>query len=522
MRWFILSVLAAVILALLPPVRGDDNVAENVVQEFSGEGTTTTGFFTVKDRWEVRWNAKQVVSVAVMSKDGAIVAGAAGVLRGSLFVPLGGKYYLKVTDGTLPPPAPAPKPAGATTNAPPTALEIVPFPPVASPPPPSVTWHLQIVQMSASVTPDQTLSVYTPYFAMPDAAVSPAPAPAPPPPPPVLTDNQIHAIVAIKGDYAQGSGFLMRSANGTFVVTHLHLLAASPNVKLFTRTGAAITVLGLKGSKDRDLALFSIQDNHYAYLPAPPDTATDIQAGDQLIIPDIGTVGDTLAGKTGHLIGMNPERIDFDNPMGLGSAGAPVILVKSGAVLGIVTTQKQVDVSQPLAQAWTGNPAPGSSAIIPYYGLRLPAASAWETYDAERFLEETLFLRQFHENTRYLDSYLNGRRKRGQFGDIANENGPPDDKYYLKNAALRKDQDTYRQQAIDADQNQRLEAAHELLFDLESFAGTDLATLQGMNGLYAYDQAWAREEIAYRLALKKELDNLSSNILNVDNLARSR
>jgi hypothetical protein len=223
----------------------------------------------------------------------------------------------------------------------------------------------------------------------------------------------------------------------------------------------------------------------------------------------------------GKLVGMSPERIDFDNAMGLGSSGAPVIHVKTGTVLGIVTTQKQVDVSDRLAQAWPANPAPGSSSIIPYYGLRVAGVPVWETLDSERFLAETLFLQRFHDNTRYLDSYLNGRRPRGQFGDAANENGPPDNRYFQKNMKLREDQDTYRQEASDADENQRLDAARELLFDLQSFAVADLDTLQGMTGLYSYDQAWAREEIAYRRALKKELDDLSNSINRFDAIARS-
>ena len=541
MRWFFLWALVASIFALPLAAWADDSATDNVVQEFSGGGTSTTGFFTVQDRWEVRWNAKQVVSVAVMSKDGAIVAGAAGVLRGSLFVPLGGQYYLKVTDGIVPPPAPAPPPApppvpptdastnaamtnapAASTNAAPvTATNAPPPVPIDLTPPPAVTWHLQIVQMPPSVSADQALTVYAPYFTMPDTAVTPSITP-PTPPPPALTDDQAHTVVTIKGDNAQGAGFLMRSPDGTFVVTHLHLLAANPNVKLFASSGDAITVLGLKGSTDRDLAMFSIQDNNYTYLPAPADPATDLQAGDQLIIPDVGAASDGLVGKPGRLVGMSPERIDFDNPMGLGSAGAPVIHVKSGAALGIATTQKQVDVSERLAQAWAANPAPGSAAIIPYFGVRLAGAPNWEPYDVQRFLDETLFLRHFHENTRFLDSYLNGRRGRGQFGNFSSDSGPPDNRYYLKNIALHKDQDTYRQQANGADENQRLDATRELLFDLESFAGTDLATLQGMKALYGYDQTWAREEIAYRLALKKELDDLSTNIVRLDALARSR
>jgi len=580
-RWLFLWVLGALICVLAAPAHADDNGggfgttnapgnpvnpdSDNVVLELSGGGTTTTGFFTVQDRWEVRWNAKQVVSVAVLSKDGAIVAGAAGVLRGSLFVPLGGQYYLKVSDGTFPPPAPPPVPGpdvitnavpaaitnapaaatnappGATTNAPssattnlpptgtnaaplaatnapPAVVDLAPAPPPEPAPEVVVTWHLQIVQLAKSVPPGQALTVYTPYFTMPDAAVTPVAAPVEPPPP-VLSDDEAHALVSIKGDHAQGSGFLMRSPDGAFVVTHLHLLAANPNVKLFTGSGEAITVLGLKGATDRDLAMFSIQDDHFSYLPAPVDPAEALEAGDQLIIPGMDPQAGVLVAKPGKLVGVSPERIDFENALGPGDRGAPVIHVKSGTALGIVTAQAQVDVSSRLAQAWAANPAPGSAAIIPYYGLRLSDAP-WETYDPQRFLEETLFLQKFHENTRYLDSYLNGPKRRGQGGDDANE--PPDGQYFSKSLKLREDQDTYRQEATGADQNQRLDAARELLSDLQSFAGTDLDSLQGMKGLYAYNQARASEEIAYRLALKKELDELSNNIMHFDAIARSR
>jgi hypothetical protein len=574
-RLFLFRLLLAAAL-FLPPASADDATPsgnDNVVEEFSGGGTTTTGFFKVQDRWEVRWNARQVVSVAVMSADGTIVAGAAGVLRGSLFVPLGGQYYLKVTDGTVPPPPPAPanpppdtaipppapatnappetatnaatvtnSPSVAPTNAPPIANTNAPpenttnatpaassdtppasppgVPDTDNPPPPPVeiSWHLQIVQLDASVAADQALTVYTPYFIVPDSAVAPVATPEELPPP-VLTDDQAKTVVTVKGDNAQGTGFLMRSPDGTFVVTHLHLLAGNPNIKLSTGSGAAITVVGLKGAADRDIALFAIQDNQFTYLPAPTDAPNSIQAGDQLIIPDVGAPSDILMGKAGRVMGTNAERIDFDNPIGRGDTGAPVIHVKSGTVLGLVTDEKKVDVSDRLAKAWAANPPPGSSAIIPYFGLRLGGVQTWETYDPGRFLGETTFLKQFHENTRCLDSFLNGRPHR-QFG--VNEDGPPDNKLYLTNAKLAAAQNTYRQFANGADEGQRLDGARELLFDLEGFCDTDLATLQGMKTLYGYDQNWAQEEIAYRLALKKELDGLSSSIGKLDSIARSR
>jgi len=446
------------------------------------------------------------------------------VLRGSLFVPLGGRYYLKISDGTVAPPAAAntpaaiPAPAATDSSAPP-------------PPEPVVSWHLQIVQLGTSVASDQALTVYAPFFMVPDSAVTPVAKPAEPPPP-VLTNEQINALVTIKGDNAQGTGFLMRSPDGAFVVTHLHLLAANPNVKIFTNSGAPITTLALKGAVDRDLALFTIQDDHYSYLPTPTDAANSVETGDQVIIPDIGGQTGILPGKPGRVIGMSPERIDFDNAMGPGSSGAPVIQVKSGNVLALVTGQKRVDVSEILEQAWPANPAPGSGRIIPYFGLRLGGVPGWETYDPSRFLEETLFLKQFHDDTRCLDSYLNsnlntnpdnnfiGRRRFPR--NNGPDNAPPDNRYFLNNIEIRKANDTYKQTSSGADQNQRLDAARELLFDLEGVADTGVSALQGMNNLYSFDRVWAREELAYRKALKKELDDLSGNIVRLDNIARSR
>jgi hypothetical protein len=571
-RWLFFYLFWVTAIGFLPATAQD-----TIVQEFSGSGTTTTGLFKVQDRWEVRWNARQVVSVAVMSADGTIVAGAAGVLRGSLFVPLGGQYYLKISDGTVYPPAPATNAApaaitnaapaagtkaapaavtnaaptastnaapvaitnapAASTNAAPVAITNAPAAspsPVAtdisSPPPPEpvISWHLQIMQLGTSVASDQALTVYTPFFMVPDSAVTPG-ASASDLPPPVLTSEQAQAVVTIKGDNAQGAGFLMRSPEGTFVVTQLHLLAANPNVKIFTNSGEQITTLSLKGAVDRDLALFTVQDNHYSYLPFSTDAANSVQAGDQLIIPDIRqqTVPDTSpqtdgpAGKPGKVIRMGPERIDFDNAMGPGNSGAPVIHVKTGSVLALVAAEKKVDVSNDLAQAWPANPAPGSADIIPYFGLRLDGAQGWETYDWPRFLAETLFLKQFHQDTRCLDSYLNGRR-RHRAQSNGEDNGPPDTKYFLNNPKLREANDTYKQTASGADRDQRLDAARELLFDLQGIADTDMSTLQEMNNLYAFDQTWAQEEVAYRKALKKELDGLGDNLLELENIALFR
>ncbi|MCE0499077.1 MAG: serine protease [Methylacidiphilales bacterium] len=523
MRWLFFWLLCASASGFLPAIAQD-----HIVQEFRGRGSTTTGLFKVQDRWEVRWNARQAVSVAVLSADGTIVAGGSGVLRGSLFVPSGGQYYLKISDGTTATAASTnTAPAGGTNTAtaastnmpygvpPPVATGGVP----ATQPEPVESWHLQVVELGKSVASDQELSVYTPFFIVPDSAITPA-LPPPNVPPPALTNGQISAVVTVRGDDAQGAGFLMRSPDGTFVVTHLHLLAANPNVKIFTNTGELITPLSLKGAVDRDLALFAVRDDHFSYLPFSNDVATSFNVGDQVIIPDIGQQNGVLVGKPGKVIGMAPDRIDFDNALSPDSSGAPVIQVKNGKVLALVTSEEPVDVSANLAKAWPGNPVPGSESIISCYGLPLYGVQGWETYDEPRFLAETLFLKQFHEDTRCLDSYLNGKRHRQRY--VGDETRALDNRYFLNNAKIGQANDSFKQLATGGDRDQQLDAARKLLFDLDDIADTGMSRLEDQNNLYVFDQLWARKELAYRKALKNELDDFGNNISQLESIAWSR
>ena len=524
MRWFLLWLL--LITALYRPAANAD---ENVAQEFSGSGSSTTALFKVGGKWEVRWNARQVVSVAVMAPDGTIVAGAAGVLRGSLFVPVGGQYYLKISDGTVA--LSGTTPPAASTNAPPDSAAATfstnsppPTPSPASPPPSvepvpeaAVSWHIQIVELGTTVPADAALTVYTPFFIVPDSAAAPR-TPPPAAPPPTLTDKQLSALVTITGDNAVGTGFLIHSSDGNFVATSLHLLAANPNIKMVTNSGVQLTIVSLKGAADRDLALFTVSENP-GTLPLA-DGANSIKTEDQVIIPSINHRDGSITGRIGKVISIGLQQIDFDTRLGSSSEGAPVIDVNNGNVLAMVGAVKRVDVSETIAPAWPANPPPGSAGIIPYYGLRLTGINAWEKVDPARFLSETLFLKQFHTDTRYLDSYLNGRHRRSI--EDAEANLHPTNGYYLNNPKLKSAIETYKHFSSGVDQNQRLQAAKELLFDLITITDTDVATIQDWSSPYSFNRAWAQEELAYRKALRKELDDLGSNIARFDTLARTR
>ncbi len=57
-------------------------------------------------------------------------------------------------------------------------------------------------------------------------------------------------------------------------------------------------------------------------------------------------------------------------------------------------------------------------------------------------------------------------------------------------------------------------------FDLGTFADTGVKQLEG--GFYAYNQARAKEELAYRRALRKEIEDFGGNLPAFDAVIRDR
>lgn len=95
------SLLILLLLALVIPVSPARPADEVIVQQLTANGSRNTRPFTVKDRWEIRWENKgSVLTVAVRTAEGKLVAGggmATAPGSGQSFQPKGGSYYLDVT-----------------------------------------------------------------------------------------------------------------------------------------------------------------------------------------------------------------------------------------------------------------------------------------------------------------------------------------------------------------------------------------------------------------------------------------
>jgi hypothetical protein len=324
-----------------------------------------------------------------------------------------------------------------------------------------------------------------------------------------LTEDQARAVVLIKGDNAEGTGFLVKTADGPAVVTNIHVISNNPNLKITTNTGAQIAILSYKGATDRDMVMISIADGNYSYLELAKDVSATVQPGDEVITPGNSEGGEVMLNTDGKVLGIGPERVEFDNPVYHGNSGGPVFHVKSGKVIGVVTEAIKVDVSNELDKASFANRNSAIGHSMRYFGLRVDSVPKWETYEPRRFLNETAFLEQFEQRSEALDCYLNS----------PNDN-KPEDTVWEKDAKIVQANGNCLDLAAGADSSQQLDAVRALYGELGDVAHMDMDAIGNSNNFYSFDQQRAKDDIAYRNALKAELDSIGNDVSRMGSIAR--
>ena len=387
------------------------------------------------------------IKITLLSSDGTVISGASGSLEGSLYQPRGGNFYLQISRsagkrGTFP--------CGFALG----RLEI------------GSAMAANQTNAATHYLPSQTISA--PGSTNTASASAPTTNSAPASPATAgLTEDQAHAVVVIKGDIGEGTGFLVKTADGPAVVTNLHVISANPNVKILTTTGAQIKILGLKGASDRDLAMLLIQDDHYTYFDLAINIKDTVMTGDDVITPGNSEGGEVVLNTKGTVLGIGPEQIEISNPVYHGNSGGPVFHTNTNKVLAVVTQAMKVNVSNELDKASFANKNSAIAGSMRYFGLRLDTVPKWEVYDSNRFLNETTFLKHFHEQSRCLDSYMNGGRYEKAHVAGADLDSPPTSQYYLRNEKIQVAHDNYHKLSVDADSSQGLDAKRELVMDLE-------------------------------------------------------
>jgi hypothetical protein len=329
-----------------------------------------------------------------------------------------------------------------------------------------------------------------------------------------LTEDQARAVVVITGDNAEGTGFLVKTPDGPAVVTNIHVIANNPNLKITTNSGAQITFLSLKGATDRDLVMMAIKDQNYSYLDLATDISGTVEPGDEVITPGNSEGGGVILNTDGKVLGIGPDRIEFDNPIYHGNSGGPVFHVKSGKVIGVVTEVVKVETSDEVDK---NSFASGNSAIrssMRYFGLRLDTVPKWEAYDWNNFQIETTFLDQFDARNRCLHSYLYALAHDEKKSAKQTPEKKQEARLWLTDPQIVKANKDCLEKISDAGSSpwKQKNAIKGLLADLKTIANTNLDAIQNPANFYAFELLRTKDEIAYRKALIAELVAIRENV----------
>jgi len=353
-----------------------------------------------------------------------------------------------------------------------------------------------------------------------------------------LSEDQARAVVLIKGDNGEGTGFLIKTVDGPVVVTNIHVISNNPNLKITTNTGAQVTILSYKGATDRDLAMIAVKDDpSFSYLTLAADLSHTVQVGDEVITPGNSEGGEVMLNTDGKVLGIGPDRIEFSNPIYHGNSGGPIFDVKTGTVIGVVTEAMKVVNSDDLDKASFASRNSAISGSMRYFGFRLDNVPAWEAYDWNRFQNETAFLDKFDLRSRCLDSYINtpaaeqpaatGKKKKKKkendgSAPPASSNDSPDAEIWQQDEKIVKaNNDFIQRTAGGADTSQQVDAVRELYGDIRDIAGLDMDAIQNTNNFYSFDQLRAKDEIAYRKALQVELEGIGNNVSRLGSMPRT-
>ena len=297
--------------------------------------------------------------------------------------------------------------------------------------------------------------------------------------------------MTVKGDRAQGAGFFLKTGTGTVVITTLDLLSNNPNLEIDTSNGNKVTVTQIRGATDRDVAMISVKD--FGYPGLEPGDPIAVQPGDSVL-----TVGGNGAPDPSKgVVSVGPERIELDHFHAM--EGSPIVQATTGKVIGVVSVMAVPFSADNFNDQNFADREEQRNEANAAVALRFDNVAGWESYTWDRLQNQTMFLDIFHQHTRDLDSYLNGHHDEGS-------------KLWRNDDKIKSANSTFLQDTVGGDSSQRVEALHALLFELGVIADTDLDQIAQPANFSAFEEKRAASEMAYRQALKAQIENYGDNI----------
>jgi hypothetical protein len=187
------------------------------------------------------------------------------------------------------------------------------------------------------------------------------------------------SLVFIEGGGGAGSGFIGRMRDGVFLLTNQHVVAGMPNVRFTRLDNSVITTGAIAAAVGHDIMRFAIGEVPRP-LPCSDNVEADARIGDDIIVLGNAEGARVIQPLAGKLAGIGPDRVEITAEFLPGNSGSPIVHLKSGKVIGIVTF---------LVKGRFGALTDAGQARVRRFGYRLDTVKQWQpvswsAYQAEK------------------------------------------------------------------------------------------------------------------------------------------
>ncbi len=190
--------------------------------------------------------------------------------------------------------------------------------------------------------------------------------------PPVDTGQLVHefssSLVFIEGGGGAGSGFIARTKEGAFLFTNQHVVAGMPGVRFTRIDNSIITTSAIAAAVGHDIMRFTIGEAARP-LVASDNVEAEARIGDDIVVLGNAEGARVIQPLLGKLAGIGPDRVEITAEFLPGNSGSPIVHVKSGKVIGVVTF---------LVKGRYGALTDSGEAKVRRFGYRLDTVRQWQ------------------------------------------------------------------------------------------------------------------------------------------------
>lgn len=217
-------------------------------------------------------------------------------------------------------------------------------------------------------------------------------------------------LVEIKGDNGSGSGFFANIEGKDFIVTNLHVLSGNEEVEFYASNGEAITIGGIFGAEDYDIALIQV-DSPPATLSIQEEIDKQKLENKKVIVPGNALGDGVFSAIRGKVLAVGPQLIEVDAKFVSGHSGSPIIakdVLGNYTVLGVATFTRTTELR--------GRDKLSRYDNTRWYGYRLDNIEKWQKVSWDRFAKEAARLYEIENRTEDIIRFFTTGR-----GPVAND-----------------------------------------------------------------------------------------------------